>query len=78
MLCRLYCTVLCSAGWTPLHAAAERGDAAIVSVLLDDGARVDAVTDTGYNPLHLAASGGTKTNSHYSQRIFPFPFCVKS
>ena len=45
-------------GWTPLHAAAEAGHDAIVRLLLDHGASVSAVTDTGYLALHLAASGG--------------------
>ena len=51
-------SILISTGWTPLHAAAEAGHDAIVSLLLDHGASVSAVTDTGYLPLHLAASGG--------------------
>ena len=45
-------------GWSPLHAAAERGDPAVVEILLEHRARLDTVTDTGYIPLHLAASGG--------------------
>ena len=45
-------------GWSPLHAAAERGDPAVVETLLEYRARLDTVTDTGYIPLHLAASGG--------------------
>ena len=30
----------------------------MVEILLEHRARLDTVTDTGYNPLHLAASGG--------------------
>ena len=53
-------------GWSPLHAAAERGDPAVVETLLEHRARLDTVTDTGYNPLHLAASGGNTV----------FPLCT--
>ena len=45
-------------GWSPLHAAAERGDPGLVEILVEHGARLDTLTDTGYTPLHLAASGG--------------------
>ena len=42
-------------GEAPLHAAAERGDAAFVALLLDRGAAVDAQTAEGQTPLFLAA-----------------------
>ena len=46
-------------GMTALHWAAERADAALVRVLLEAGARVDAATRIGdYTPLHLAAKAG--------------------
>lgn len=48
-------------GWCPLHAASEAGHYEIVNILIDHGAKVDNVTDTGYNCLHLAASGGHTT-----------------
>jgi ankyrin repeat protein len=45
-------------GFTPLHAASERGHAAIVELLLARGAAVDAGTRIGrYTALHLAARG---------------------
>ncbi len=45
-------------GLTPLHAAAERGNAAIVELLMDRHAAIGAKTRIGnYTPLHLAALG---------------------
>ncbi|MDE0650400.1 MAG: ankyrin repeat domain-containing protein, partial [Gammaproteobacteria bacterium] len=47
-------------GMTALHWASERADAALLRVLLDAGATVDAVTRIGdYTPLHLAAKAGS-------------------
>lgn len=47
-------------GMTALHWASERADAALVRVLLDAGATVDAVTRMGdYTPLHLAGKAGS-------------------
>ncbi len=47
-------------GMTALHWAAERADAALVRILLEAGAAVDAVTRIGdYTPLHLAAKAGS-------------------
>jgi uncharacterized protein len=40
-----------SAGSTPLHKAAIRGDCAMVQLLLDHGARVDARNTGGQTPL---------------------------
>jgi ankyrin repeat protein len=46
-------------GMTALHWAAERGDAAMVTVLLAANANVKAVTRIGdYTPLHIAAKTG--------------------
>ena len=46
-------------GMTPLHWAAERGDAALADVLVHSGANLTAVTRLGdYTPLHLAARSG--------------------
>ncbi len=43
---------------TPLHYAAEAGNAAAVRAFLDAGADVDAMMSPGYTPLHLAACVG--------------------
>ena len=43
---------------TALHFAAERGDQETVRVLLDYGARFDALTDHGHTPVDLAAMKG--------------------
>jgi ankyrin repeat protein len=46
-------------GMTPLHQAAERGDAPATASLLASGANPSAVTRIGaYTPLHIAAKGG--------------------
>ena len=45
-------------GWNALHYAAAGGDAAIVALLLDKGAAVDAVAPNGMTPLMLAATEG--------------------
>jgi uncharacterized protein len=46
-------------GMTPLHQAAERGDAHATASLLASGANPSAVTRIGaYTPLHIAAKGG--------------------
>lgn len=45
-------------GWNALHFAAAGGDAAIVLLLLDKGAAIDAVAPNGMTPLMLAATEG--------------------
>ncbi len=47
-----------SAGNTPLHRAASKGQAAAVELLLAAGADVDALNDRGAAPLHQAAAAG--------------------
>ncbi|GLI63388.1 hypothetical protein VaNZ11_006343, partial [Volvox africanus] len=47
-----------SEGFTPLHAAATRGSAAIVARLLRAGADSNIASAEGLLPLHAAASGG--------------------
>lgn len=44
--------------WTPLHFAANYGNAAICQELLDRGAFVDALDNIGRTPLHHASSKG--------------------
>src|SRR5262249_44952306 len=44
--------------YTPLHLASSKGQAAVVSRLLQAGASAKAVTSTGVQPIHLAAEGG--------------------
>jgi ankyrin repeat protein len=45
-------------GWTPLHAAVDRGRADLVPALVAAGARPDARSRAGDTPLHLAARSG--------------------
>ena len=44
--------------WTPLHHAARAGDAAMVRLLLENGADVSARCGLGETPLHHAAYWG--------------------
>jgi ankyrin repeat protein len=46
-------------GWTPLHYAATKGDVAIIQMLLDENAYIDAASPNGTTPLMMAAMYGT-------------------
>lgn len=46
-------------GWTPLHYAATGGHVAIVRLLLDNNAYIDAASPNGSTPLMMAAMYGT-------------------
>ncbi|WHZ11666.1 MAG: ankrin repeat domain-containing protein [Burkholderiaceae bacterium] len=48
-------------GWTPLHYAATGGHDAIVSLLLDHSAYIDAESPNGTTPLMMAAFYGTSS-----------------
>lgn len=46
-------------GWTPLHYAATKGHVAVMQVLLDHDAYIDAESPNGSTPLMMAAMYGT-------------------
>jgi uncharacterized protein len=46
-------------GWTPLHYAATSGHLAIISLLLENSAYIDAESPNGTTPLMMAAMYGT-------------------
>ena len=46
-------------GWTPLHYAASSGQLAIISLLLDHHAYIDAESPNGTTPLMMAAKYGS-------------------
>ncbi len=46
-------------GWTPLHYAATRGHLAVITLLLDEHAYIDAASPNGTTPLMMAAHYGT-------------------
>jgi len=52
--------VVHSRGITPLHCAAEKGQATIVQLLLDYGANVNAQNYDGTTPLYCACNGGNE------------------
>ncbi len=47
-------------GWTPLHYAATRGDPALMRLLLEHHAYIDAESPNGSTPLMMAARYGTR------------------
>lgn len=47
-------------GWTPLHYAATGGHTAIVQILLDESAYIDAESPNGTTPLMMAARYGNE------------------
>ena len=54
-LCKTYCDGHRN---TPLHNAAKQGNVQAVQILLDRGAKADAVNVDGETPMHLAAENG--------------------
>ena len=46
-------------GWTPLHYAATYGHLAVMNLLLENNAYIDAASPNGSTPLMMAASYGT-------------------
>ena len=46
-------------GWTPLHYAATHGHLAVMNLLLENYAYIDAASPNGSTPLMMAASYGT-------------------
>jgi ankyrin repeat protein len=46
--------------WTPMHAAAYKGNVEIIKYLLSKGANVSAVNNSGYTPIMLAQRSGHK------------------
>jgi len=46
-------------GWTPLHYAATKGHLAVMTMLLDENAYIDAASPNGTTPLMMAAHYGT-------------------
>jgi ankyrin repeat protein len=48
-----------SRGWTPLHWAAQEGDAALIRYLVNAGADIEAGEEGGITPLHIAVGEGS-------------------
>jgi len=48
-------------GWTPLHYAATRGHVAVMTLLLENHAYIDAASPNGTTPLMMAAHYGTSS-----------------
>ncbi len=62
-------TITSSSGQTPLHAAAKKGFARVVEVLLDHGAEINPLDTDGMTPLALAEKRGhAKTAELLQQR----------
>lgn len=49
-------------GWTPLHYAASGGHAAIIGLLLENSAYIDAESPNGTTPLMMAAMYGSEAS----------------
>jgi len=49
-------------GWTPLHYAASGGQAALISLLLEKSAYIDAESPNGSTPLMMAAMYGSEAS----------------
>ena len=49
-------------GWAPLHYAATRGHLAVMTLLLDENAYIDAASPNGTTPLMMAAQYGAPEN----------------
>ncbi|ALD61955.1 ankyrin repeat protein [Mollivirus sibericum] len=49
---------LAGKGTTPLHFAARKGEARVVSALLNAGTQINSADDHGFTALHIAASKG--------------------
>ena len=47
-------------GWAPLHYAATKGELAVIQLLLDEDAYIDAESPNGSTPLMMAARYGTE------------------
>lgn len=50
--------VLVQGNQTSLHVAALLGNCGLITVLLQNGAKVEAITKDGYSPLHVATKAG--------------------
>ena len=59
-------------GWTPLHSAANWGNARLASVLLRRGANVNAQTNGKQTALHLAASNSDSRETLELLLMAPF------
>ncbi len=47
-------------GFSPLHLAAQNGDARIIRLLLERGASTETMSDTGFTALCMAARAGNE------------------
>lgn len=52
-------------GWTPLHAACEKGHEEVAKLLIEGGAGLESVDEEGNTPLHLAVE-----NKHTGLALF--------
>ena len=58
------CSVFTQSPSSPLHAAAWRGDVALVQQLVQQGADVNTPDAAGFTPLYWAAQGGHRIGPH--------------